>query len=177
MTLESVKALLASNGIPYEICLYADEAEFWRHICMFPSRNAKPFAVTVIVIRSKNGHKDIELEFCGTGNHAGFIDLFFGDYTFELLGSKEELLPLELLQNVNEILQGEIKIIVAYDLKKEHWLWDACYDNEDTDYAQSPYNRAIDRINKPCSLFEKLRRSKKLYEIYDYDNYQCITKG
>ncbi len=176
MTLENVKATLDSNGIPYDICLYADEADFWRHISKFPSEIAKPCAVSVIVIHCKNGYKDIEIEIFGTGEDAIFVDLYFGDFSFEMFDLKKEYLPIELLRNINSILQGRKKVIVAYDLKNELWLGDACYDSEDNDYAQSDYKRAIDKIKKQSSLFGKLLSNNKLYEIYDYENYQCIIK-
>ena len=64
MTFETVKAILDSNNISYEICHYSGEADFYRHIILFPYvKNAKSCKVTTIVIRSKNGHKNTELQF------------------------------------------------------------------------------------------------------------------
>ncbi len=178
MTLEETRKLLSSNGIFYEICYYSDEAAFFRHILMYPNvGNAKPCKTSVIVIHSKNQHKDIELQFNTIENDDVFMELYFGEYSFELFDWKEELLPDELMRIIGRIMTCSIEIIVANDIRRKRWIGDVCYDRDDNEWPDSYYKRTWDKIHKPRSLFEKLFHEKTQYEVYDYENYQCFIKG
>ena len=177
MKIEEAKALLYSNGIPYEICCYSDEAEYWKHLSLYPDHEkAKPCKVTVLVVRCKNGHKHVELQFNSTNDGEIFVELFFGDYSYELFDCEEELLPNEIIRNINSVLQCKMSIIVAYDLKKKRWLGDVCYDHEKNKFEESFYKSALEKIHKPKSFVEQLFHDRKQYEIYDFENYQCIIK-
>ena len=176
MKIEEAKALLYSNGISYDICCYSNEAEFWKHLSLYSDyKKAKLCKVTVIVIRCKNGHKDVELQFNSTDDGDIFVELFFGDYSYELFDCGEELLPNEIIRNINSVLQCNISIIVAYDLRRKRWLGDICYDKE-VNSGETYYKTALERIHKPKSLVAKLFHDKRQYEIYDFENYQCIIK-
>lgn len=177
MTIEDVKMLLSANGIPYEIHYYTNEGEFWRHLDMYAHvEKAKPYGTTVIVIRSKNGQKDIEIQFNTTEEACVFVDFFFGSYSFELFDWKEELLPNEMLRLITCILQCKFTVVTVHDLKRKRWIGDLSFDSEN-DYEESYYQREMAKINRPLSFLEKISRCKRQYEIYDFEKYQCVIKG
>ena len=64
MTLDDAKVLLTDNNIPFDLVEYENEKEYWHHTMLFPyTKNAQVCKVLVLVVRSNNGKKDIELQF------------------------------------------------------------------------------------------------------------------
>ena len=180
MTLETAKDLLNANNIPFEICYYRDEADFYRHICLFPYlKNAKPCKVTTIVIRSKNGHKNIELQFNETKDGTVFVELYFGGFSYELFDCQEEYLSNEILREIADIREGKVTVIEANDLKKRRWIADAQFDRSDKEdpvFGELGFEKAMIKVQKPLSIFKKLFHAKIQYDIYDFESYQCIIK-
>ncbi|MBR3094009.1 MAG: hypothetical protein IKH12_00265 [Clostridia bacterium] len=181
MTLETVKDLLNSNNIPYEICHYSGEADFYRHIILFPYvKNAKSCKVTTIVIRSKNGHKNTELQFNETKDGTVFVGLFFGGYSYELFDCQEEYLSDEIIREIDDIREGRVSVIEVNNLKKSRWIGDFCFDRNDMDdpiFGEPGFEKAMRKVQKPLSFFKKLFHAKIQYEVYDFERYQCIIKG
>ena len=181
MTLETAKDLLNANNIPFEICYYRDEADFYRHICLFPSlKNAKSCKVTVMVIHSKNGHKDIELQFNETKDGNVFAELYFGGFSYELFGVREDYLSDEIIREIDDIREGRVSVIEVNDLKKCRWIGDSRFDRNDMDdpmFGESGFEKAMRKVQKPLSFFKKLFHAKIQYEVYDFERYQCIIKG
>jgi hypothetical protein len=71
-------------------------------------------------------------------------------------------------------------IITLNDLKSERFCGDVSVDLTDSDdpyFSERGYRRAIARIHKPLFSLEKLRRVKKQYEIYVFENDQCVVRG
>ncbi len=178
MTLEEARVLLSNNNIPHQLCDFHNEAEYWRHTSMFPyTKNAQSCKVTVIVIQSNNTHKNIELQFNVIDGIQKFVELWFGAYSYEMFDCIEEIQADDLMDRVVEIMQGNLKMIIANDLKKKRWLGDACFDLTDDDAFGNPgFEKAMKRIQKKKGLWEKLTKSQKQYEIYDWNNYQLIIK-
>ena len=180
MTLENAKELLASNGIPFETCHYANETEYWRHLILFPYvKHAKPCEVTALVVHCPNGKKNIELQFNAVDNEYLFVDLSFGGYSFELFDCQEEFLSHEILREIQVILQGQTAVIEANDLKHRRWSADAIFDRSDKDdpaFGEPGYQKAIAKIHKPLSFIQKLFHAREQYEIFDSEHYQCIIK-
>ena len=147
---------------------------------MFPYvKHAKSCKVTVIVISGKNGHKDIELQFNETENGPVFEDLFFGGYSYELFDCTEDILPDEVIRDIHSILQGQVTVIEAYDLKSCRRIADSIFvrsDHSDPLFGEPGYQKAMEKIHKPLSFFKKIFHVKEQYEIYDYENYQCVIK-
>ncbi|MBQ9413932.1 MAG: hypothetical protein IJU16_02255 [Clostridia bacterium] len=181
MTIETVKELLNSNNISFDICHYSGEADFYRHICLFPYlKNAKPCKVTTIVIRSKNGHKDIELQFNETKGGTIFVDLYFGGYSYELFDCQDEYLSDEIIREIDGIREGRVTVIEVYNLKKCRWIGDFVFDRNDMDdsiFGEAGFEKAMKKVQKPLSFFKKLFHAKIQYDIYDFERYQCIIKG
>ena len=181
MKLETVIDLLNANNIPFEICHYRGEADFYRHICLFPYlKNAKPCKVTVMVIHSKNGHKDIELQFNETKDGNVFVDLYFGGFSYELFGGGDEYLSDEIIREIDGIREGRVSVIEVNNLKKCRRIGDFCFDRNDMDdpiSGESGFEKTMRKVQKPLPFFMKLFHSKIQYEVYDFERYQCIIKG
>ena len=173
MTLEEAKILMNSHNIPFELREFQNEKEYWHYVAMFPNtKNAKPCKVIAMVIRSNNGKKDIELQFNEAHDGFHFVELRFGDYDYEMFGC-----ATELLDRINEIKSGRFVVIVANDIEKKHWLGDACFDLDENDAFGKPgFEKTMKRIQKPKGFISKLFNTKKQYEIYDWNTYQCIIK-
>ena len=179
MTLEEAKQLLRTNNIEFNILEFSSEAEYWRHSVLFPvTKNSKPCKVIAIIIKSNNEKKNIELQFNLRDNGFLFKELSFGDFCFEMFDCKEEYLSKDLLENIQLIMSGSFKVIIANDLKKRRWCCDICFDmnDDDDDFGKQGFEKAINRIKKPKSFISKLKKSKMLYEIYDWNTYQSIEK-
>ncbi len=178
MTLDEAKLLLNNNNISYQLCEFQNEAEYWHHTLLFPyTKNAKSCKVTVIVIKSNNEHKNIELQFNTINNISEFVELRFGGYSYEMFNHVEEMLADDLINIIGEIMQGNLKIIISNDLKKKCWLGDACFDMMDDDYfGNSEFQEALQNIHKKKGFFEKIMHSQKQYEIYDWNNYRSVIK-
>lgn len=134
--------------------------------------------VIALIIQSKNGKKNIELQFCEANECYVFEELRFGDYCYEMFDSKDALLFDEVLDRIDEIMSGSISVIVANDLKKKRWIGDACFDKNDSDdcFGIAGLEKTIRSLQRPKTLLSKLIGSKKQYEIYDWYSYQCIVK-
>lgn len=174
MTIEEAEKLLITNSIPFERCSYSSAADFYRHIALFPKAlSGKTCKVIALVVRCKNGHKDIALQFNDSEIGYTFEDLYFGEYGFEFYDYKKDLLPDAIVKTIGRIMQGRTVIVVANDLKRHHWLADACYDRLEDD---DEYNAAIESIHKAPSVVDRLLQSVRQYEIYDYEKYECYIK-
>ena len=178
MTLLEAKELLIKNDITFEALEFENEAEYWLHATPFPYiKNAKSCKVMAIIIKSINEKKNIELQFNDVDGVYYFEELRFGDYCYEMFDYNEEMIPDELINNILEIMQGHLRIINLTDLTKKRWLGDACFNlNDDDMFGEVGFQKAMKRIEKPKNFLSKLRRSKKQYEIYDWNTYQCIVK-
>lgn len=173
MTLSKVKELLDNNGISYDCAEYENESKFLSHIVMFPATiQAEPHKIASLVIRSDNGKTNIELMF-QQADDLIFEELYFGEYSFELFDIDEALTADQLISNIKAIMDGSLAFICANDLKHRRWLGDACYDLRD---GRDAYEAKLQKIQKPKGFPAKLTRSKKQYEIYDWNTYRCVIK-
>ncbi len=178
MTLDEVKEMLQEDNIPYEISEFENEEEYWQHVALFPyTQNAKPCKVIALIIYSKNGKKNIELQFNESGGAFYFEDLRFGEHSYELFDCQEDFLQQSLIDEINRVLANSVIVIVANDLKKQKWLGDAIFGKkENDDFGLPDFEKTMKRINKKKGFFVKLFQSKMQYEIYDWNTYECIVK-
>ncbi len=178
MTLYKAKELLSENNIPYEMCEFDDEATYWHHTTLFPhTKNAKKCKVIALIIKSNNEKKNIEIQFNSFDDDFLFEELYFGDYSFEMFDYNEDMLSNDLLSRINEIQSGDFVVIVANNLKNKSWLGDSCFDlNDDDVFGNAGFEKAMQRIKKPKGFISRLFKSKKQYEIYDWNTYHCIIK-
>lgn len=179
MFLEEAKKLLTENNIPFELQEYPNEKEYWHHKMMFPyTDNAKECKVVAIIVKSNNGNKNIELQFNGANNDFIFDDMCFGEFSYELFDIPEEELSAEMISIITEIRKGNLAIIIVNNLKKKNRIGDGCFDLNDDDntFGKPGFEKNIDYIKKPQVFFDKLVKSQRQYEIYDWNTYQCIIK-
>ncbi len=178
MTLDEIKEMLQENNIPYEISEFENEREFWRHIILFNNtKDAKPCKVIALIIYSKNGKKNIELQFNESGGAFYFVDLYFGGYSYELFDCQEKFLQQSVIDEINSIISNSVIVIAVNDLKNQKWLGDAGFSKKENDDSElQDFEKAMRRINKRKGFFAKLFKSRIQYEIYDWDSYECIVK-
>ncbi len=175
MTLSEVKELLIENNIAFEELGFENEKEFLQHIAIFPcTKNARSYKIISLVIKSNNGKKNIELQFSERNNVFYFNDLWFGEFDYEMFNYNEKMLAEDLMRNITEIIKGNCIVIILHDMKNRRWGADALFDLSSGDEIE--FQRAMKRIEKPKSFLAKLIKSKKQYEIYDWNTYQCIVK-
>ena len=112
---------LGSIDITFEELEFETEAEYWLHTVSFPYiKNAKSCKVMAIIIKSNNEKKNIELQFNDVDGVYCFEELYFGDYYFEMFDyNDEELFANDLISNILEIKQGNLRIINLTDLIKK----------------------------------------------------------
>ena len=180
MTIDEAKTLLDLNNIPFSELHFNTVTEFRRHISPFAYlKDAAESQVNVLVISSNNTHKNIELQFIDDNNDGNytFVDLYFGEYSFELFDCQEEFLQESIMDEINSIVSNDIVVIVSNDLTKEKWRGDKIFDKTENDFFGLPgFERAMRRINKRKGFFSKIFGSKIQYEIFDWNTYQCIVK-
>ena len=175
MTLLEAKKLLIENNIAFEELEFENEKEFLQHIAMFPyTKKARSYKIISLVLKSDNGKKNIELQFNELNNIFYFNDLWFGDFDYEMFDYNEKMLAADLMHNITEIIKGNCIIITMTDMKHRRWCADARFDLSDGEEIE--FQKAMKRIEKPKSFFAKLIKSKKQYEIYDWNTYRCIIK-
>ncbi len=179
MTLIEAKILLERNRIPYHTAQYENEAEYWHHCMPFPyTDNARKCPVIALVIPSVNGVKDIELQFNRHRGEFVFRDLWFGGYSFEMFNYDPELLEADLLEFIGQIVDGSLAIIESNNLKKKRWRGDACFDLTDDDdvFGVRGYREATAKIEAPKTFWQKLRKTRIQYDIYDWRTHRQIVK-
>jgi hypothetical protein len=179
MTLKEVTDLLDDKEIEYSLCKFNNEKEFLKHIYVFPDlTNAQDYKVCALTIKCKNGYKDIVLQFNNSCGVYLFDEMLFGEFCFEMYSCEERYIADALLNNIYQVESNSIAIIVENDLDKKLWVQDDCYylveDNQD--FGEPAFFRELARINRPKTALEKKMSTKKQYEIYTYDSYQCIIR-
>ncbi len=177
MTLNDVTELLNISGIPFYLRKYQSEMEYLRKTNMPPyTRNVRLCKTVVLVIESVNGHKNIEIQFNLTDGVFLFEQLRFGHYSFELFDCDELSLSDCIIDNIRTIMSGNLKIIVCNDMKKGHRIEDMCFDISEDASEEDRFYKALNKISRPKGLFQRIIRSEKQYEVFDWNSYQNIVK-
>ena len=179
MTLTEAKELLIENNITFSETRFSSISEFCSYLTPYMINKDDTIQVIALIIKSDNGQKHIALEFIDQNNDGNytFYDLYFGQYFYELFDCEEEHLSKSILDEINSIISNNVVVIVGNDLKNGKWLWDSIFDkNENDGFGLPGFEKAMQRIKKPKNFLSKLKRSKKQYEIYDWNTYQCIIK-
>ncbi len=177
MKLSEVKKLLDDNSYTYTQTLIPSRAEFYRQKGFCPSIDAGAF--TLLTIPNPNHKKDIQIIFNDATENPDFYDLEFGGYWYELFDCEEDHLPQELLTEIQRIVSGSTYVIFACAIKKGiHWKWDGVYyDLPDGEMnSMDAFRDAVSKIKSPKSRWEKITRKTNVYEIFNWTNYERITK-
>lgn len=182
MTLIEAKELLRANSISFEQCEYTSEADYWYHTMMISnSKNAKSCKVVALVIKSKNGHNNLELQFNEKDGDFLFYDLWFGGYSFEKFDVAEEMLADDIIRQISEVQQGTMVFVTVYALSRKGKIWisDKIFDRNDSDddwFGETGFQKTMRHIQKRKGYLTRLFQIKMQYEIYNWISYQCIIK-
>ncbi len=179
MTLLEAKTLLERRRIPYQTAQYENEAEYWKHCTPFPdTKNARSCKVITLVIPAVNDVKDIELQFNRRRGEYVFEDLWFGGYSFEMDDYDPDLLEADLLDMIGQIVEGKILVILCNDLKRKRWRSGLCFDPSDDDnvFGAPGFREALEKIEKPKTIWQKLTGQRIQYDIYDWRTYRQVVK-
>ena len=180
MTLSQAKELLKSNSIPFTEIEFLNEADFFNHILEFPyTKKAKENKFYALVIQSNNQKKHIELEFEEKNGEYVFWDLWFGDFCFEYFSGNAEEDCSYLIEEIERIMKGSCTIINVTNAVTKRWIADAQFDRNDVDddqFGELGFQKAMKRILKTKTLFERLFCFNRCYEIYDWNSYERIIK-
>ena len=179
MTLTDAKILLEKRRIPYQTARYEDEAAYWRHCMPFSNPGqAGNCKVTVLVIPSVNGMKDIELQFNFYRGEFVFEEFYFGGHSFAMSDADPDLLEADLLDLIGQIVDGKMAVILAADLKKKRWISDGCFDLTDSDcvFGAPGFRETVEKIDAPKTLWQKLTGQCIQYDIYDWHSYRQVVK-
>ena len=179
MNLIDAKTLLEKRRIPYHISQYENEAEYWKHIMPCPDLSqAGNCKVIALVIPAVNGEKHIELQFNRVRGEYVFEELYFGGYSFEMSDYEPDLLEADILDRIGQIVEGKTAVILACDLKRRRWISDSCFDLKDKDnvFGAPGFREAVAKIEGPKTFWQKLKRQKRQYDIYDWHTCRRIVK-
>ena len=172
MNIDRAKELLSNRGITFHTEEYASEADFWKHIVLFPyTKNAADCRVITVVINSNNGHKNLELQFIEAEGNYAFKELWFGDYSFEAFDYEPDMLEDEIMSDIEGVMLGDHIAFAINDLNKKQWISDGLTP-KNGGYAEQLKRDA----RKPKTWKQKISKMKLQYEFYDWDNYHKITK-
>lgn len=177
MKLVEVKKLLDDNGYRYTQTVIPSRAEFYREKGFRPSADTGAF--TLLTIPNPNHEKDIQIIFSDATENPEFYDLEFGSFWYELFDCEEEYLRQELLTEIQRIISGITYIIFASTVKKGiHWKWDGTYYDlpDDEMNSMDAFQNAVSKIKSPKSWWKKLTGKTDVYEIFNWTNYERITK-
>ena len=179
MTLSEVKEILRSNSILFQECEFANEADFINHIFPFAyTKGTKEQKYYALIIHSNNEKMHLILQFEEKNGDFVFFDLYFGDFCFEYFWW-DSINCASLVEEIQEIMNGNHTIIVVSNPKTKQWLSDSCFDRNDIDddmFGEIGFQKAMKRIRQKKTFWEKLFGFNRNYEIYDWNTYECITK-
>ena len=179
MTLSEAIEILKSKNYYCRVDEYKNEAEFLKHIYLFPDiKDSLNCRVRSLVIPCNNEHKNIELQFNEYNGDFFFVEMLFGDFCFEMNECPEFYLKKEILDIVYQIVSEQMAIVVKNDLKHKKWISDDCYvlSDDDPTFGEPAFFMAVNKIQRPKSAVEKIKNSKIQYEIYSFGSYECIIK-
>lgn len=182
LTLCAAKALLAEHQIQFDLIEYPNAASYWKHAMRDVDLRRAPAGKTVVlVVRSNNGEKHIELEFRAESADFVLQTARFGEYVWVLTEENDQTgadVADQLLQFIRKVESGDWVVVVTYDTTHQKWLETACFDRHtaDTDIGEPAFQKKRAEIEKPAGFFAKLFRVRMEYEIYDWNSFRRVEK-
>lgn len=181
LTLCAAKALLAEHQIQFDLIEYPNAASYWKHAMRDADLRRAPAGKTVVlVVRSNNGEKHIELEFRAESADFVLQTARFGEYVWVLTEENDQTgadVADQLLQFIRKVESGDWVVVVTYDTTHPKWLETACFDRSaDGENGETAFRKQCERIEKPAGFFAKLFRVRMEYEIYDWNSFRRVEK-
>lgn len=168
MTLEDGKQLLSREELPYTQLHYENERSYYNAVCPWSSNGqGQRSPVTVLRVEAPNGKRHLDLQF--VGDHLS--DLFFGGFSFELWEAED--LEAELLDYIRQITSGRSWVGITMNGKNRRWMGDGWFPTGD---GNDTIRDALEKLRRPKMLRERLFRTHRLYEIYDWNEYHQIER-
>ena len=164
MKLSQVAHLLQQAGIS------------WESAIVQISRDAKHTTPALqLTIPNPNHHIDLRLVFRDASEDPEFDDLEFGDYFFELFDCQKEYLHQELMQDIQNVISGQLHLIVGTSGNAAFQCAFLDAPEEELNDMDS-YHKQLAKIQKPKSLWKKPFGKRWKYEIFNWTAYRVITK-
>ena len=182
LTLCAAKALLAEHQIQFDLIEYPNAASYWKRAMRDADLRRAPAGKTVVlVVRSNNGEKHIELEFRAESADFVLQTARFGEYVWVLTEENDQTgadVADQLLQFIRKVESGDWVVVVTYDTTHQKWLETACFDRHtaDADIGEPAFQKKRAEIEKPAGFFAKLFRVRMEYEIYDWNSFRRVEK-
>lgn len=178
MKFTEIQTLLNNNNIKYTISYNVSKIEFYSQKGFNQKHIKKDEYVNLIIIDNPNHEKNIELIFDSNTENPNFVDLEFGEYSFELFDRSEDDISVSLLDEIINIIHGNVYIIFARNAKNNKWFFDACfYDSPiDEENDMEEFKKLLEKIHAPKHWLSKITKRVDKYEIYNWEKYNCIIK-
>ena len=167
MTLEEGRRILAGEGLPFVEQHFEKEGDYWAEaIPWVPCSEGEVRSVTVLRIEVPNGVRHLDVMF----RDDEFEDLCFGGFSYELWEFKDP--QAALLDCIRDVMTGKSWCIVTVNAKTGRWLGDGlvCVEEEGS------LRRKLARLRRPRTWWERMLRTQRLYEVYDWNEYHRIER-
>jgi len=168
MTLEEGRQLLAREGLPFDELHYENENAYWADACPWTlTGQGRNCPVTVLRAAAPNGVRHLELQFA----QDRLEDLYFGGFGFELWEAED--LEAALLEDIRLITGGKSWACIKMDAKTKSWRGDGWFPREE---GSDSMEKALEKLRRPRTWRERLFRTRRLYEVYDWNEYHRIER-
>lgn len=115
--------------------------------------------------RRPNGLRHLDLVF----TDGEFEDLCFGSFSYELWESEDA--QRALLEGIRDVMNGKSFCVVMVNGKNGKWLGDGLVSVEGCTLAQE-----LEKLRRPKTWLERIFRTRRSYEVYDWKEYHCIER-
>lgn len=167
MTLEEGKRLLEGEGLPFSELYYENENAYWAGSCPWTlTGRGRECPVTVLRIEAPNGVRHLDVVF----RDGEFEDLCFGGFDYELWESEKP--HTELLDCIRDVMDGKSWCIVTINRRTGRWLGDGLVCAEE----EGSLRKKLAKLRRPRTRWERLFRTQRLYEVYDWNEYHRIER-
>ncbi len=167
MTLEEARRLLEGERLPFVELHFEKGRDSWTEVCPWiPYNEGEVRSVTVLRIEAPNGVRHLDVMF----RDDEFEDLCFGGFCYELWESVDP--HTALLDCIRDVMVGKSWCIVTVNRKNGRWLGDGLVCAEE----EGSLHRRLARLCRPRSRWERLFRTQRLYEVYDWNEYHRIER-
>lgn len=167
MPLKEARQLLAREGLPFTELHFERERDFFESVCPWTGTGAgRKDPVTVLRVEAPNGRRHLDLQFV----EDRLADLFFGGFSFELW--QDENPETALLENIRLVTGGQSWVSIAVNGKTGRWMGDGWFPVND---GNGTLREKLRRLEGPKVWWKRLLGSRRIYELYDWNEYHRIN--
>lgn len=176
MKLNELTSLLDENGYHHEIC-DIEANEYYTAKGFRSSKRNKSTYIKVVTIKNPNHSQNLEFTLYNRDNDFVMSDLWFGGYSYELYN--DDLYDVDLIiKEIERVMDNKVHIIFARNAKTDRWFCDMSFWESDEDWENNmdEYESTMKRIRKKKSLLWRIFGRTDKYEIYTWNDYECVIK-